>query len=176
MEINVDKYTRVYYTHLKSSNSLGIRGDCLLLSTKGRYGLKATFELAKNYGQGPVSLKIISQMYNISENYLEQLLSKLKKKGYIKTVRGVNGGYLLAIDPSEITVGMILRALEGELSPSDCLSSDLCSRESICATRVVFERIEKSINDVIDKTYLSDMVSQHTKVMEEHSIKMQEVE
>jgi Rrf2 family protein len=141
----------------------------LLLSTKGRYGLKATFELALNYGKGPLSLKSISQKYNISENYLEQLLSKVRKKGYIKTVRGVNGGYLLALEPSEITIGMILRALEGEMSPSDCLSSEMCSRESICATRVIFEKIEKSINDVIDNTYLIDMVNQHSEVMKEHS-------
>ncbi len=148
----------------------------MLLSTKGRYGLKATFELALNYGNGPLSLKIISRKYNISENYLEQLLSKLRKKGYIKTVRGVNGGYLLALEPSEITVGMILRALEGEMSPSDCLSSELCSRESVCATRVVFEKIEKSINDVIDSTYMIDMVNQHREVMKEHTKGIQEVE
>ena len=148
----------------------------MLLSTKGRYGLKATFELALNYGKGPLSLKSISQKYNISENYLEQLLSKVRKKGYIKTVRGVNGGYLLALEPSEITIGMILRALEGEMSPSDCLSSEMCSRESICATRVIFEKIEKSINDVIDNTYLIDMVNQHSEVMKEHSKERQEVE
>lgn len=139
----------------------------MLLSTKGRYGLKATFELALSYGEGPVSLKNISSKYNMSENYLEQLLSKLKKRGYIKTVRGVNGGYLLAVDPSEITVGMVLRALEGEMSPSDCLAGDICNRESVCATRVVFEKIEKSINDVIDNTYLIDMVNQHSDVMQE---------
>jgi Rrf2 family protein len=133
----------------------------MILSTKGRYGLKAAFELALNYGDGPISLKTISTKYSISENYLEQLLAKLRKQGYINTVRGVNGGYLLARPPEEITVGMILRALEGEITPSECLTGESCSRESICATRVIFEKIESGINDVIDKTYLIDMVKQN---------------
>ncbi|HBD64877.1 MAG TPA: AsnC family transcriptional regulator, partial [Clostridiales bacterium] len=68
----------------------------MILSTKGRYGLKAIFELALNYGSGPVSLKKISDKYNISESYLEQLFAKLRKSGYIDTVRGPQGGYMLA--------------------------------------------------------------------------------
>lgn len=139
----------------------------MILSTKGRYGLKAAFELALNDGQGPISLKSISSKYNISENYLEQLLAKLRKQGYIKTVRGVNGGYMLAKKPSEITVGMILRALEGEITPSDCLTGDVCNREAICATRVIFEQIEQGINNVIDNTYLSDMVSKNPVAKQE---------
>jgi len=136
----------------------------MILSTKGRYGLKAVFELSLNYGSGPVSLKKISDKYNISENYLEQLFSKLKKKGYIYTVRGAQGGYLLAKDPSELTVGMILRTLEGEMTTSDCLSKEVCSRESICATRSIFEKIEKSINDVIDNITLADMKEDHKNI------------
>jgi Rrf2 family protein len=136
----------------------------MILSTKGRYGLKAVFELSLNYGLGPVSLKKISDKYNISENYLEQLFSKLKKKGYIVTVRGAQGGYLLAKDPSELTVGMILRTLEGEMTTSDCLGKEICSREAICATRGIFEKIEKSINDVIDNITLADMYEDHRNI------------
>ena len=87
-------------------------------------------------------------------NYLEQLFAKLKKSGYIDTVRGPQGGYLLAKKPEEITVGMILRTLEGEIKTSDCLGKEVCSRESICATRVIFEKIEKSINDAVSYTHL----------------------
>lgn len=129
----------------------------MILSTKGRYGLKAVFELSKNYGLGPVSLRKISEKYNISESYLEQLFAKLRKDGYIETVRGPLGGYLLAKDPEEITVGMILRTLEGEITTSECLTKEICSRESICATRVIFEKIENSISDVIDNITLADM-------------------
>ncbi len=135
----------------------------MILSTKGRYGLKATFELSKNYGLGPVSLKKISEKYGISESYLEQLFAKLKKDGYIDTVRGPQGGYLLAKKPEEITVGMVLRTLEGEITTSDCLNKEVCSRESICATRVIFEKIEKSINDVIDNITLADMYEEQKK-------------
>lgn len=136
----------------------------MILSTKGRYGLKAIFELAVNYGEGPVSLKKISEKYGISENYLEQILAKLKKKGFIKTIRGAQGGYLLSKLPEEITVGMILRALEGEMTPSECLSGDVCSRESECATRLVWEKIENGINDVIDNITLADMYNENKKI------------
>lgn len=139
----------------------------MILSTKGRYGLKAIFELSVNYGTGPIPLKKISKKYDISENYLEQLFAKLKKKGYIDTVRGPQGGYLLAKDPKEITVGMILRTLEGDITASECINKEVCSRESICATRIIFEKIEKSINDVIDSITLADMYREHMKIVTE---------
>lgn len=129
----------------------------MILSTKGRYGLKATFELSLNYGLGPVPLKKISEKYDISESYLEQLFSKLKKVGYIETVRGANGGYLLSKDPKDITVGMILRTLEGEMIASECVNKEVCSREAICATRLIWEKIEKGLSDVIDNITLADM-------------------
>lgn len=143
----------------------------MILSTKGRYGLKAVFELSLNYGEGPVSLKKISEKYNISVNYLEQLFAKLKKKGYIETVRGAHGGYLLAKEPKEITVGMILRTLEGDITASDCLAKEVCGRESICATRGIFEKIENSINNVIDNITLADMYEEHKIIMAEEKTK-----
>jgi len=133
------------------------RRQIMILSTKGRYGLKAIFELALNYGSGPVSLKKIAEKYDISESYLEQLFAKLRKGGYIDTVRGPQGGYFLARKPDEITVGMILRTLEGDITTSECISKEVCSRESICATRVILEKIENSINNVIDNITLADM-------------------
>lgn len=143
----------------------------MILSTKGRYGLKAVFELSLNYGLGPVSLKRISEKYNISENYLEQLFAKLKKSGYIDTIRGAQGGYMLAKDPKELTVGMILRTLEGEMTTSECLSKEICSRESTCATRIIFEKIEKSISDVIDNITLADMYEEHKNIITEEKLK-----
>ncbi|NLJ59200.1 MAG: Rrf2 family transcriptional regulator [Tissierellia bacterium] len=139
----------------------------MILSTKGRYGLKAVFELSMNYGLGPVSLRKISGKYSISESYLEQLFAKLRKEGYIETVRGPRGGYLLAMEPEKITVGMILRALEGDITTSECISKDVCSREAICATRVIFEKIENSISDVIDNITLADMQVKKNILMEE---------
>lgn len=136
----------------------------MILSTKGRYGLKAVFELSLSYGDGPVPLKKICDKYDISENYLEQLFGKLKRAGYIKTTRGAQGGYSLANDPKDITVGMILRTLEGEITASDCINKEICSREAICATRVIWEKIETSINNVIDNITLLDMIKEHKKI------------
>jgi Rrf2 family protein len=91
----------------------------------------------------------------------------LKKGGYIDTVRGPQGGYLLAKNPDAITVGMILRTLEGDITTSDCLNKEICSRESICATRVIFEKIEKSINNVIDNITLADMYEEQKNILTE---------
>lgn len=139
----------------------------MILSTKGRYGLKAIFELALNYGLGPIPLKKISEKYEMSESYLEQLFAKLKKNGYIDTVRGPQGGYYLAKEPKEVTVGMVLRTLEGDITTSDCINNEVCSRESICATRVIFEKIENSINSVIDNITLADMREEQLKILAE---------
>ena len=87
------------------------------LSTKGRYGLRALIDLAQYSGQAPVSITSISARQDISERYLEQLMALLRKAGLIRSVRGAGGGYVLAKDMKEISVGDILRALEGNLEP-----------------------------------------------------------
>ncbi|MDF2615863.1 MAG: Rrf2 family transcriptional regulator [Sedimentibacter sp.] len=97
----------------------------------------------------------------------EQLFAKLKKGGFIDTVRGPQGGYMLARKPEEITVGMVLRTLEGDITTSECINKEVCSRESICATRVIFEKIENSINDVIDNITLADMYEERKTILTE---------
>ncbi|KPU28042.1 hypothetical protein TR13x_01470 [Caloranaerobacter sp. TR13] len=137
------------------------------LSTKGRYGLKAMFELAKRYGEGPIPLKSIADSQDISENYLEQLISVLKKEGIVNSVRGAQGGYFLAYPPKDITVGRILRALEGNLAPTDCVIKDeafKCDKEDFCVTKTIWIKIRDSINDVIDSVTLQDMVDEHYKM------------
>ena len=91
------------------------------LSTKGRYGLKAMFDLTVNNGSEPISLNNIAKRQDISEHYLEQLMAILRKSGLVQSVRGAYGGYILARKPSEITVGDILRALEGPIGLVDCV-------------------------------------------------------
>lgn len=138
------------------------------LSTKGRYGLKAMFQLALYYGEGPVPLKSVADEQNLSENYLEQLVSILKKNGFLESVRGAQGGYMLSKPPKDITVGNILRALEGDMAPVDCVIDDemyKCEREEYCVTKLVWTRIRDSINDVIDSITLQDMVDEHNKLM-----------
>lgn len=140
------------------------RGEKMKLSTRGRYGLKAMFQLALHYGDGPISLKQIAQEQNLSENYLEQLFSTLRKDGLLNSVRGAQGGYLLSKSPDKITVGNILRSLEGDLSPSDCVGSDECEMEPTCVTKTVWEKMKHSIDEVVDSINLQDMIEDESKL------------
>ncbi|WP_077367774.1 RrF2 family transcriptional regulator [Anaerosalibacter sp. Marseille-P3206] len=143
------------------------------LSTKGRYGLKAMFELALHYGEGPIPLNNVAEEQKISENYLEQLVATLKKNGLLESVRGAQGGYYLAKSPSEITVGNILRVLEGNMAPADCVidSDDTnCERAEYCVTKLVWTKIRDSINDVVDSITLQDMVDEHNTIMAKKSL------
>lgn len=134
------------------------------LSTKGRYGLKAMFELSITQHTGPVPLKYIAKRQNISDQYLEQIFSALKKSGLVKSVRGAQGGYLLAKEPKDITVGDILTVLEGPVSLSDCLlDEDICENSGICVTKVVWEKIKKGIEEVIHSITLQDMINDYNK-------------
>lgn len=131
------------------------------LSTKGRYGLMAMSQLALDHGKGPISLKYIAEKQNLSESYLEQLFSTLRKNGLLTSVRGAQGGYMLSNEPSDITVGHILRALEGELGPAECVHDTIseCTKEDGCATKLVLIKIKDSIDEVIDSITLQDMVN-----------------
>ena len=134
------------------------------LSTKGRYGLKAMFELALTQKNGPVPLRQIAQRQNISEQYLEQIFSTIKKSGLIKSVRGAQGGYLLSKEPKDITVGDILIVLEGPVSISDCVvDEDICENSGICVTKIVWERLKKGIEDVINSITLQNMIDDYNK-------------
>lgn len=133
------------------------------LSTKGRYGLRAMVDLARYCEEAPVSISSISARQDLSVTYLEQLLAKLRKAGLIKSIRGAQGGYVLSKDASEISVGEILRALEGDLSPVNCaeLSKDdrSCSGSQYCVTKLVWQRINDSIEDTVNSMWLSELVA-----------------
>lgn len=137
----------------------------MIMSTKGRYGLKMMFEIAKKYGSGTMSLKDIAKNQQLSETYLEQLISPLRKAGLVNSIRGAQGGYELAKAPIDITVGEIIRTLEGPLAPSDCVLDDdpECGRAGYCVTRPIWEKIMDSINNVIDSITLQDMVNDYNK-------------
>lgn len=139
------------------------------LSTRGRYGLKAMYQLALHYGEGPIPLKSIADAQNLSENYLEQLVSSLRKEGFLNSVRGAQGGYMLARPPSDITVGSILRTLEGNLAPADCVTGDGydCENEENCVTKLVWMRIRDSIDQVVDSITLQDMLDEREEMQKE---------
>lgn len=131
------------------------------LSTKGRYGLKAMYELALVYeNNSPLPIKSIATKTGFSDQYLEQIFSSLRKSNYVISVRGAQGGYLLSKPPSEITVGDIIRCLDGPVEPSVCVSDSepfLCENEE-CATKVVWQKLKDSIDDCLDAISLKDMV------------------
>ena len=144
------------------------------LTTKGRYGLRAVLDLAVNSGDEAVALSQIAERQGLSMNYLEQLIAKLKKSGIVNGIRGAQGGYVLAKPADEISVGDILRALEGDLSPVDCSelndSDTPCSSADVCVTKYVWKRISDSINDAVDGIMLSDLVDESRKVKAEAGI------
>jgi Rrf2 family cysteine metabolism transcriptional repressor len=137
------------------------------LSTKGRYGLKSMFELALSYGKGPIPLNQIAERQNLSIHYLEQLFASLRKAGLVQSVRGAQGGYMLAFKPKEITVGSIIRTLEGPLVPADCVieeDSNECEKAEWCVTRIIWEKMRDSINNVVDSITLQDMLDDYKKL------------
>jgi Rrf2 family protein len=138
------------------------------LSTKGRYGLRAVLDLAVHADEDAVALSQIAERQGISMNYLEQLIAKLKKAGIVNGIRGAQGGYMLALPAEEISVGDILRALEGDLNPVDCSevnkSDSVCSNSDLCVTKYVWKRISDSINDAVDGIKLSELVEESRRV------------
>lgn len=134
------------------------------LSTKGRYGLRAILDLSLHCEKEAVSLSSVAERQNISISYLEQLIAKLKKAGIVNSIRGAQGGYILAKPPEEISVGDILRALEGNLNPVDCAEvqgKDItCSGSDLCVTKYVWKRISDSINNAVDTIMLSELMEE----------------
>ncbi len=133
------------------------------LSTKGRYGLRAIIDLAINSENEAVSIQSISQRQGISEPYLEQLMRPLKKAGLINSVRGAGGGYMLAKDPREISVGDVLRALEGDLNPVSCgaVNGDgNCDGADSCVTKYVWKKMNDAIQNAVDSIMLQELIEQ----------------
>ena len=130
------------------------------ISTKGRYALRLLIDLAENSTGDPISLKDVAKRQGISDKYLEQIISILNKAGFVKSIRGAQGGYLLRKAPENYTVGMILRLTEGSLAPVACLEDDAmgCERKDMCVTVMVYKKINDAINDVVDNITLQDLV------------------
>lgn len=132
------------------------------LSTKGKYGVKALFELAMHEGAGPMSLKTIAERQGLSEHYLEQLAAPLRKAGLIVSIRGAQGGYVLSRPSKEITVGDIIRVLEGPIGFTDCSTEGDAAPDcaATCVVHGVWEKVTQQIVNVIDSITLQDLVEQ----------------
>ena len=136
------------------------------LSTRGRYALRLMLDIALHPDEGSVSLKSIAQRQDISMKYLEQIVTPLARSGLLRATRGAQGGYQLNRPAEEYSVGMILRAIEGSLSPVACVENGeaFCSRVNECVTVEVYRRIDEAIDNVVDHMTLKDLVDiQHEK-------------
>jgi Rrf2 family protein len=136
------------------------------ISTKGRYALRLMLDLALNNTGEYITIKTIAARQEISEKYLEQIISLLNRAGYVKSIRGAQGGYRLAKEPVEYTVGMILRLTEGSLSPIDCLEDETeCHRNGSCVTREVWQELYGAICSVVDRITLQDLVDRQRNLV-----------
>lgn len=131
------------------------------ISTKGRYALRLMLDIAVNDAVEPVRLKDTAERQAISVKYLEQIISLLVRAGYVKSIRGPQGGYRLAKKPSEYTVGMILRQVEGNMVPVACLDNGAvdCERQGGCVTIRIWKELDAAIRSVLDKYTLADLVA-----------------
>jgi Rrf2 family transcriptional regulator, cysteine metabolism repressor len=130
------------------------------ISTKGDYATRAMQDLALHYEQGPVPIEKVASRQGLPVRYLEQLLLTLKRAGFLLSKRGVNGGYSLAKPPREITLGDILRAVDGPIEPIYCLNPpprQECAYEADCVLRDVWADVNRAISTIVDHTTLQDV-------------------
>ena len=139
------------------------------ISTKGRYALRLMLDLAVQSGDSAVPLRDVAERQEISDKYLEQIVTQLARGGLVRSVRGAGGGYLLTRTPEEYTVGEILRQLEGNLAPVSCVSGGTCcGRADRCVTLEVWQQIQDAVDGVVDNITLADLVKRyHEKCPEE---------
>lgn len=143
------------------------------ISTKGRYAVRVMLDLAANNTGEYIKVKEIAARQDISEKYLEQIISILNKAGFVKSVRGAQGGYRIAKDPSNYTVGMILRLTEGSLNPVACLDDEVneCERCDTCETLEVWKQLAEAINEVVDNVTVEDLLErQQERIAGSYSI------
>lgn len=136
------------------------------MSTKGRYGLRLMLDIALHSGERPVALKDVAARQEISEKYLEQIIIKLSKADLVRGTRGARGGYVLSREPEQISVGDILRVVEGNLSPvdcADCSGQSECSRADSCITIDLWRDMKAALESVVDNRTLADLVASYHK-------------
>jgi Rrf2 family protein len=140
----------------------------LRLSTKGQYGVRAMFEIAKHYNKGPLTIKEIALKQNVSVSYLEQLLNRLRKTKLITSQKGPGGGYLLQDKPEEISIGMILKALEGPVALAHCLdpSAKECKQIEGCVARLFWKSLGEKIEQFLETTSLKDLLNEEAKIQQ----------
>jgi Rrf2 family protein len=138
----------------------------MLISQKCQYALRSIFELAKRTGQGPVKIADIADAQAIPPRFLEVILSQLKQAGFVHSTRGNRGGYVLARSPQQLTVGEVIRFVEGPLGPVVCAVDDAssdCPLRGNCVFLPMWEKVKQAISNVYDNTTLQDLVQQEAQ-------------
>jgi len=132
------------------------------ISTKGRYALRMLIDLAEHQGDGFIPLKDVAERQDISKQYLEQIVTLLNTSNFLRSSRGKLGGYMLANEPAQYTIGQILRVTEGSLTPVVCLDDEInrCPKASTCKTLPIWEKFGAVITDYLDSVTLQDMLDQ----------------
>ena len=135
------------------------------ISTKGRYGLRAMFELARGFGEGPLLMSDIAERQGLSRKHLHALLTSLKSAGLVRSIRGPGGGFILAKAPGEIKLSEVLQTLEGPLALVHCVPDRRsCDRVDRCAAREVWRRLSRAIEDVLDSVTIEDIAGEAVRV------------
>ncbi len=130
------------------------------ISTRVRYGTRALLDIAEHSGNGPVSLKEISKRQKISQPYLEQLILLLKAAGYVRSIRGAKGGFLLSCDPGKVNMAQIVSTLGGEFEVVDCLKDpENCERFAECNVYNFWHRLSDAVSEILESTTLADLIN-----------------
>lgn len=129
------------------------------LSTRTRYGIRAILELAENEGSGPLQIKTIAHRQDISVKYLEQLMATLRSAGFVRSIRGSKGGYMLAKAPNQIKLSDVFDCLEGHVTTVECVEDkNYCERAADCIARQVWAQVQDAIKNVLQSITLQDLV------------------
>lgn len=143
------------------------------ISKKAKYGLRALYALARHYGAGPVMVRTLAEEEQIPKKFLELILLELKNNGIVASRQGKFGGYLLGKPPAEITLGRVIRIIDGPLAPLPCASEtayqkcDECIDEKTCGTRLVMRQVRDATAQILDNTTLADVCRQ-VAALKEH--------
>ena len=130
------------------------------LSTRTRYGIRAMLELAGKYGEGPLQIKVIANRQDISIKYLEQLMAMLKSGGFVRSIRGSKGGYMLSKVPAQIKLDELFTCLEGPVVAVECVEDEnFCARAADCVTRQVWAQVQAAMVKVLQSMTLQDLVN-----------------
>jgi Rrf2 family protein len=138
----------------------------LLVPQKTQYALRAVFELARRHGQGPVKVSDAAEAQAIPPRFLEVILNQLKQTGFLDSRRGREGGYFLTRHPEQISVGEVMRSMQGSMSPVECVARsprDRCPLYGDCVFLPMWQRAERALSDVYDGTSFQDLVAEEKR-------------